>query len=215
MKKIKIISCAVLSNDLDSWAEKLNIEIDAEYLEAGLHEEPQKLKTTLQDAVDSASKDGLYDRIIIGYGLCGLGTVGLKATTTPLVLPRVHDCIALFMGSEKRYREQFSRNPGTLYMSRGWYENKTQPQGRKISADTVSHGGRKQTKGDIKNNYGLYDGFETMKEKYGEANATEIYQFLNSWKKRTIPVLSLLIRVWREMMPSMRTTPVILLRNWT
>lgn len=183
-KKIKIISCAVLSNDLDGWADKLGLAIEAEYLEAGLHEEPQKLKKELQKAVDRASREGDYDRIVVGYGLCGLGTVGLRATSVPLVLPRVHDCIALFMGSAKRYREQFSRHPGTLYMSRGWYENKTQPRGRRISSDTVSHGGtRIRKEGEAKSNYGLYDGFEVMKEKYGEANAREIYDFLNSWKK--------------------------------
>ena len=40
----------------------------------------------------------------------------------PLVIPRAHDCIALFMGSRQRYREYFDAHPGTYYRTSGWIE---------------------------------------------------------------------------------------------
>ncbi|MBN2625958.1 MAG: DUF1638 domain-containing protein, partial [Spirochaetales bacterium] len=187
MKKIKIISCAVLSHDLNDLARKCNLSVEAEYLEAGLHEEPQKLKTLLQERVTLASREDSWDRIVIGYGLCGLGTVGLRAGKIPLVIPRVHDCIALFLGSEKKYREQFSRHPGTLYMSRGWYENKTQPGGiRRKEQDHQRPG------------WGLYEGYDKLKAHYGEENADEIYRFINSWQKKYTRSVSIETGLERE-----------------
>ena len=75
----------------------------------------------IQEAVDR-TPEGVYDAILLGYGLCGNGLDGLTARHTRLVLPRAHDCIALLMGSRERYRAYFEANPGTYYRSTGWLE---------------------------------------------------------------------------------------------
>lgn len=73
---------------------------------------------------------------MIGYGLCGRGTVGVVARDVPLAIPRVHDCIALFLGSDARHREQFAKHPGTYYVSAGWVEEKDPgPQRRAMGSD--------------------------------------------------------------------------------
>ncbi len=41
----------------------------------GLHVNPDKLRTTLQEAINAV--DGQYDTIILGYGLCSQAIVGL------------------------------------------------------------------------------------------------------------------------------------------
>ena len=66
--------------------------------------------------------------IAVGYGVCGLGTVHLQSRGTPLAIPRVHDCIALFLGSDAAYRSEFARYPGTYYVSAGWVREKGHPQ---------------------------------------------------------------------------------------
>ena len=43
--------------------------------------------------------EGVYDAILLGYGLCGNGLAGVTARHTRLVLPRAHDCIGILMGS--------------------------------------------------------------------------------------------------------------------
>jgi len=48
--------------------------------------------------------------------------VGLRATTACLVIPRVDDCIAIFLGSCSAYRQQTKKEPGTYYLTKGWIE---------------------------------------------------------------------------------------------
>jgi hypothetical protein len=86
----------------------------------GLHVNPAKLRGTLQDAIDAVS--GQYDTIILGYGLCSQAVIGIRATHCTLVVPRVDDCIAIFLGSRSAYRTQSEAEPGTYYLTKGWIE---------------------------------------------------------------------------------------------
>jgi len=61
--------------------------------------------------------------VLLGYGLCGNGIVGVKAGPHVLVIPRTHDCIAIFLGSYQAYAERFRRDPGTFYLTKGWLES--------------------------------------------------------------------------------------------
>ena len=86
----------------------------------GLHVNPQNLRHTLQAAIEAV--DEQYDTILLGYGLCSLAIVGLKARHARLVVPRVDDCIAIFLGSTAAYRRQARSEPGTYYLTKGWIE---------------------------------------------------------------------------------------------
>ncbi len=86
----------------------------------GLHVNPEKLRHTLQAAIDAV--DAHYDTIILGYGLCSLAIVGLKSARCRLVVPRVDDCISIFLGSHSAYRLQARAEPGTYYLTKGWVE---------------------------------------------------------------------------------------------
>jgi hypothetical protein len=86
----------------------------------GLHVNPDKLRSTLQEAVDAVS--GQYDTIILGYGLCSQAVIGIKANGCRLIVPRVDDCIAIFLGSRMAYNTQCRAEPGTYYLTKGWIE---------------------------------------------------------------------------------------------
>jgi hypothetical protein len=86
----------------------------------GLHVNPEKLRHTLQAAIDAV--DPQYDTVILGYGLCSLAIVGLKSDRCRLVVPRVDDCISIFLGSHAAYRQQARTEPGTYYLTKGWVE---------------------------------------------------------------------------------------------
>jgi hypothetical protein len=86
----------------------------------GLHVYPDKLRRTLQEAIDAVS--GQYDTIILGYGMCSQGIVGIKANGCRLVVPRVDDCISIFLGSRAAYTAQSRSEPGTYYLTKGWIE---------------------------------------------------------------------------------------------
>ena len=86
----------------------------------GLHVNPDQLRKTLQEAVDAVS--GEYETIILGYGLCSQAIIGIRANGCRLVVPRVDDCIAIFLGSRSAYTSQCRVEPGTYYLTKGWIE---------------------------------------------------------------------------------------------
>ncbi|MBK8050203.1 MAG: DUF1638 domain-containing protein [Anaerolineales bacterium] len=65
---------------------------------------------------------GAYDAIILAYGLCGASTAQLIARHTPIVMPRAHDCITLYLGSRDRYQAEFEKHPGTYWYSADYLE---------------------------------------------------------------------------------------------
>jgi hypothetical protein len=67
--------------------------------------------------------------VIVGYGLCSGGIKGIKAHGQELVVPRCHDCIALFLGSTETYGRLFRSRPGTYYLTPGWVAAKKDPLG--------------------------------------------------------------------------------------
>ena len=44
-----------------------------------------------------------------------------------LIIPRTHDCVAIFLGSHQRYVQRFFANPNTYYLTRGWLEARDDP----------------------------------------------------------------------------------------
>jgi len=164
-----VIACGVLAVDLQDAARRLGIDVSMQFLPGGLHSTPQELRRRLQEAIDQASAAHLGDMLAIGYGVCGMGTVGIHARNLPLIVPRVHDCIALFLGSDAAYKEQFARYPGTYYIAAGWVEEKAQPQ------STTARGPEQQARRD--------EEFDRLVGKYGRENAEAIRTFLTSWQR--------------------------------
>jgi len=95
-RKTYAIACAVLAIDMKHSAEKLGLDIEYKFLQAGLHNNPKLLREKLQAAIDEISASGLCDRIIIGYGICGKGTIGVQSRSVPLAIPKVHDPLLSF-----------------------------------------------------------------------------------------------------------------------
>lgn len=119
--RYKLISCAVLFRECYSCAAKADNLIDVQIIEQGLHDVgKEKMTARLQQEIDKVDCEK-YDAILLGYGLCNNGIVGLKSKL-PLVIPRGHDCITILLGSRKKYQSYFDANPGTFFQSAGWIE---------------------------------------------------------------------------------------------
>jgi hypothetical protein len=93
--------------------------VECEVLEFGLHLHPATLRETLQARIDASSE---ATTILLGYGLCSGGVAGLRSDRARLVVPRVDDCIGLFLGSREEYLRQLLAHPGTYYLTKGWIE---------------------------------------------------------------------------------------------
>ena len=112
-----VIACATIIEEMLPF---LPAGMAYETLDFGLHLRPDELKRTLQAKIDEASPQA--DVLLLGYGLCSMAVVGLHASSAHLVIPRVDDCIAIFLGSCQAYKQQARQEPGTYYLTKGWIE---------------------------------------------------------------------------------------------
>jgi hypothetical protein len=121
--RCKFIGCEILYREACKLASQSPLRIDVEFLRKGLHDlERADMQSRLQAAVDAVPADEGYKAILLGYGRCNDGLVGLTARSIPLVIPRAHDCITFFFGSRETYQEYFEAHPGTYFHTTGWCE---------------------------------------------------------------------------------------------
>ncbi len=118
-----IIACPVLRKVVRKLA--ADSQISAVFMEYGLHLTPGKMRAAIQEEIDSLNAPHL---ILLGYGLCGNGVVGLQSRQHRLIIPRVDDCVALHLGSQAAYLKEFLTNPATYYLTPGWIECGGEPQ---------------------------------------------------------------------------------------
>ncbi len=119
-----IIACSVLKLEFERIIGDRPIEL--RLLEQGLHSTPKIMPEKIAAEVAGAEARQ-PESIVLGYGLCSKGVVGVGGAATPLLIPRCHDCIALLLGSVRRYNEIFSKRPGTYYLSAGWVAENDDP----------------------------------------------------------------------------------------
>ena len=112
-----VMACATV---IEEMLPHLPAGMQHQVFEFGLHINPEKLRRTLQEAIDAVN--GKYDTSVLGYGLCSQAVIGIKSDTSSLVVPRVDDCISIFLGSRSAYRVQTQSEPGTYYLTKGWIE---------------------------------------------------------------------------------------------
>jgi hypothetical protein len=135
----RIISCAVVAEEL----EKLGVAQEGmTVLEFGLHVKPDDLREALRAEISRAPEGD----ILLGYGLCSCAVAGLSNPGGRLIVPRVDDCIALFLGSRREYLRRLREEPGTYFLTKGWIEAAGQP----------------------------FDQYRELVEKYGEVRAGRI-----------------------------------------
>lgn len=167
--RIKLIACKVMTREISLLAARSPHYIDITWLRQGLHNEPERLRQTLQEVIDQIDAGthlgscqqevGGYDAIVLGYGLCSNGIVGVGSNQYPVVVPRAHDCITLFLGSKERYRQLFDANDGGIYWyTDGWIENSIMPS--RTLRDQL---------------------YEQYAELYGEENADYLIEMDHGW----------------------------------
>jgi len=171
-RRFKVIACRSMYREISFLVSQVKSACDVTFLPLGLHNNPKTLRETLRREIATTSpqrfayeKGNLetgydYDAILLGYGLCSRGTEGLSSPRYPIVIPRVHDCIAILLGSHRRYEELINQYRGIYWYSPGWIEHSLEPG---------------------KERYTLV--YETYREKYGEDNARYLMQLEESWQR--------------------------------
>lgn len=162
--RLMLISCEIFYREFCSAISRSVNTVEVEFLTKGLHDigAPDML-ARLQAAVDRV-EDSRYDAVVLGYGLCNNGIVGLTARRTQLVVPRAHDCITLFLGSKERYFDYFNNHPGVFFETTGWLE-----RGESDGELSQLALGKK---------LGIAASFEELAARYGEDNARYLQEEL-------------------------------------
>lgn len=141
--------------------------IDLEFLSQGLHDlKSEAMCARLQQAVDEQPA-GRYQAVLLGFALCNNGIVGLTARDVPIVVPRGHDCITMFLGSREAYADYFVRNSGTYFMTTGWVER-----------DKENLENTREDEANVMRGLGLDKTFEQYAAIYGEEQARMIVETL-------------------------------------
>jgi hypothetical protein len=122
LERCKLIACAAVIEEMLPF---IPPRMSYEVLDFGLHTDPKSLKIALQNAINSSAPD--IETILLGYGLCSQAVVGLRSGSRTLIIPRVDDCIAIFLGSVAEYQKQYNIVPGTYYLTKGWIESDDTP----------------------------------------------------------------------------------------
>lgn len=167
--RIHIIACRIFARELSYYASKCDNQIDITWLGRGLHNTPEKLRERIINTIDDIYRqlddnelERRPDYIVLGYGLCSKAVAGVKCKEIPIVVPRTDDCIALFMGSQERYMEEFNTVKGAYWLNSGWIEQSA----RLFDID------------DFKRRRWL-----EYAEKFGEDNADYLIEVESSWEK--------------------------------
>jgi hypothetical protein len=160
-KRLQLIACKVLQREAYACAARSKNVVDIVLMPQGLHDEPDRLRTEVQEALRRTHdiQDRPYDASLLGYGLCSNGIVGLSAEI-PIIVPRGHDCITLLLGSKERYQEYFDAHRGVYWYSPGWIESGKQPSRQRYEKV-----------------------LEEYTHKYGPDNATYLLEVEQTWMK--------------------------------
>jgi hypothetical protein len=166
--RLYAIACDVLARPVYLCAARSPHVVDLHMFERGLHDEPKTLRERLQEAIDDAPANA--DAIVLGYGLCGGATAGIVARDKPVVVPRAHDCITLFLGARERYAEEHAKVATYWYVADQLERN----DGYRASVGGLAIGS--DTDAQIEETRAEYVA------KYGEDNADYLMEILGGWR---------------------------------
>lgn len=163
-----VIACEALARAVYFYAAQSPHRINLTLQKIGLHDRPNSLREHLQELIDQTPATD-YDAILLTYGLCGRAIDGLVSRDLPLVIPRAHDCITLYLGSRDSYSQQQNNHPGTYWYSQDYLER----SGR--YGENMALGSALPS--DLNNTY------EEYVRKYGEENAKYLLETMNGWQQ--------------------------------
>ena len=169
--RLRAITCEVFARAVYLQAAFSPHVVDVELMDKGLHDFSTTLRETLQQRIDATS-DREYQGIVLVYGLCNRSLEGLQARDVPIIVPRAHDCIALYLGSRARYDREFAETPGTFYYSDEYLE-RGGTRGNSSDGRIVALGSTTP----------ISESYEQLVAKYGEDNAAYLIEVLGAWQE--------------------------------
>jgi len=167
MKHFIALTCSAMARMIYAAAASVSPVVSVRLYSQGLHNTPKNLRGRLQAEID-AIQPGECDAILLVYGICGTSTLGLVARHTPLVIPRAHDCITLYLGSKDQYQREFDAHPGTYWYSQDYLERNPPDSNAALGAANLGV---------------MEDLYEQYVQKFGKDNADYLMEVMGEWGK--------------------------------
>ncbi len=164
--RIVALTCEVLARAVYLSAASSPHVVDVRLNPRGLHDTPPNLRTLLQDEIDAVGPP--FDAVVLAYGLCGGASAGLRAGQVPLVVPRAHDCVTLFLGDRRRYQQEATAHPGTYWYVQDYLE-RGDADGPFAGLGASSDAAARAT-------------HEEYVRQYGQDNADYLMEILGAWR---------------------------------
>jgi len=163
--RLALIGCVVMNREISHLVAKSPHILRVWWMRQGLHDIPDILRSELQRTIDDIEQENRrlpatlrFEAVLLAYGLCSNGVLGLQSRSLPLVVPRCDDCISLFLGSAERYRALFQQMPGAYWYNKGWIEQAFTPSAENYAIRRAEY-----------------------VEEYGEDNADYLMECTNNW----------------------------------
>lgn len=166
--RLLAITCDILSRPAFFFAARSPHTVNVVQLSAALHAEPLTLRQRIQHQIDAAGPE--VDAIVLAYGLCGGATAGLVARQAPVILPRAHDCITIFLGDRDRYNSEHESTPGTY-----WYIQDQIDRGNDLKGWLLGDAARAEDVAATRAEY---------VSRFGADNAEYLMEVLGEWRER-------------------------------
>lgn len=116
MKRI-VIACETLRDELERAMEVTQSSFEVTWVDSNYHMDPNGLRIKLQEEIDKITG---ADTILLAYGCCGNGLIGLDASTADLIIPKTDDCISMVLCKPEK---KFNRLKKTYFLTKGWIDS--------------------------------------------------------------------------------------------
>ena len=113
-----VIACSLLEDEVTAIMDEHGLwdDYDVSWI-PNVHDTPKEMISILQPIVDEVAG---RPYVMLTYGNCGNGLVGLTARDAPLVMPRYADCISILL-SDRDDLDELRKN--TYFLTRAWLES--------------------------------------------------------------------------------------------
>ncbi|WP_195267153.1 DUF1638 domain-containing protein [Eubacterium sp. 1001713B170207_170306_E7] len=109
-----LIACETLKDEIQKVMDLHQLEIPVHWMGNSLHAAPDRLREALQEVLNTITD---LDQVLLGYGNCGNGLVGISCPGAAMVIPRFGDCIDMLLSGNPKLDEIRS---DTYFLTRGW-----------------------------------------------------------------------------------------------
>ena len=113
-----LIACEMQKKELLASIAETSFKGEVLWLKKSLHEKPKRLNKALQEAIDSCQGKSA---ILLGFGMCGNGVMGLVSRNTSLIIPMFDDCIRMLLSPGENL--PIPSSIFSLFFTEGWLES--------------------------------------------------------------------------------------------